>query len=390
MAAIVHTSCFSPIHGFSKVGCMMMGPSPSVSNTNPTTTSVVRRNFAVGGGGVGGVRSEVSTVETADQLVQLGKSDVRVSQIGIGAWSWGDTLLWNGSWDDKNIKETRDAFNAGMDGGLTFFDTAGWLGGDSSESLLGRAIKDRQMQGKSGKAIVATKFAPFPWRFSRSSVVAALKDSLSRLGLTNVDLYQLHWPGLWGNEGFLDGLGDAVDQGLVKAVGVSNYNEKRLRAAYNQLANRGVPLASNQVHYSLLYRLPEENGVKRTCDELGITLIAYSPLSQGILSGKYTAANPPSGPRGRTFNAAFLAKVAPLLSKMKEIGQRYDKSSTQVALNWLLAQGNVVPIPGAKTAAQASEFAGALGWELSRDEERELHIIARNVQPIQGFPAENF
>ncbi len=100
MAAIVHTSCLSPIHGFSKVGCMMMGPSPSVSNTNPTTTSVVRRNFAVGGGGgVGGARSEVSTVETADQLVQLGKSDVRVSQIGIGAWSWGDTLLWNGSWD---------------------------------------------------------------------------------------------------------------------------------------------------------------------------------------------------------------------------------------------------------------------------------------------------
>ncbi len=78
-----------------------MGPSPSVSNTIPTTTSVVRRNFAVGGGGgvVGGARSEVSTVETADQLVQLGKSDVRVSQIGIGAWSWGDTLLWNGSWD---------------------------------------------------------------------------------------------------------------------------------------------------------------------------------------------------------------------------------------------------------------------------------------------------
>ncbi len=99
MAAIVHTSCLSPIHGFSKVGCMMMGPSPSVSNTNPTTTSVVKRNFAVGGGGGGGARSEVSTVEAADQLVQLGKSDVRVSQIGIGAWSWGDTLLWNGSWD---------------------------------------------------------------------------------------------------------------------------------------------------------------------------------------------------------------------------------------------------------------------------------------------------
>lgn len=85
--------------------------------------------------------------------------------------------------------------------------------------------------------------------------------------------------------------------------------EKRLRKAHKRLAERGIPLASNQVHYNLLYRLPEKNGVKAACDELGVTLIAYSPLAQGILSGKYTPEKPPSGPRGSTYNRDFLSKV---------------------------------------------------------------------------------
>lgn len=294
------------------------------------------------------------------------------------------------------MNDTQDAFNVAMDNGLTFFDTAevygspSWVGGDDSESLLGRAIKDRERRSGPATAVVATKFAAYPWRFSRKNVVAALRDSLSRLGRPSIDLYQLHWPGLWGNEGFIDGLGDAVEQGLVKAVGVSNYNEKRLRAAHDQLSKRGIPLASNQVHYSLIYRFPEENNVKKTCEELGITLIAYSPLGQGVLSGKYSASNLPSGPRGRTYNADFLTQAAPLLNKMREIGNQYGKTPTQVALNWLLLQGNVVPIPGAKSASQAQEFAGALGWSLSEDEERELHHLASKVKPVIGFPAESF
>ncbi|KAG0602101.1 hypothetical protein M758_11G160500 [Ceratodon purpureus] len=340
--------------------------------------------------------SVLTSTDVADHLVRLGQSPVYVSPIGIGAWSWGDRLLWNNTWDEKNIMDSRDAFNVSMDNGLTFFDTAEvygspqWAGGDDSESLLGRAIKDRERRSGLGTATVATKFAALPWRFSRRSVVAALRDSLFRLGLPSIELYQLHWPGLWGNEGFIDGLGDAVEQGLVKAVGVSNYNEKRLRAAHDQLSKRGIALASNQVHYSLIYRYPEENNVKKTCDELGVTLIAYSPLGQGVLSGKYSASNLPAGPRGRTYNAEFLTKAAPLLSKMREIGNQYGKSPTQVALNWLLLQGNVVPIPGAKSASQAQEFAGALGWSLSEDEERELRYLATKVKPVVGFPAESF
>ncbi|PIA30225.1 hypothetical protein AQUCO_05700145v1 [Aquilegia coerulea] len=263
-----------------------------------------------------------------------------------------------------------------------------FTGAINSETLLGRFIKERKEKDPTAEVVVATKYAALPWRLGRKSVLSALKDSLSRLGLSSVELYQLHWPGIWGNEGYIDGLGDAVEQGLVKAVGVSNYSEKRLRAAYKQLKSRGIPLASNQVNYSLIYRLPEENSVKATCDELGITLIAYSPIAQGVLTGKYTPENPPTGPRGRIYTPDFLTKLQPLLNRIKEIGQNYNKTPTQVVLNWLVAQENVVPIPGAKNAEQAKEFAGALGWRLTNDEVNELRSLASQTKPVIGFPVE--
>ncbi|XP_020092341.1 uncharacterized oxidoreductase At1g06690, chloroplastic [Ananas comosus] len=349
-----------------------------------------------GGLGARAVASESNATAlrgAEEEKVKLGGSEVKVTKLGIGAWSWGDTAYWNDfEWDDRKLKAARAAFNASIDSGITFFDTAevygaGVMGAVNSETLLGRFIKERQ-QKESVEVAVATKFAALPWRFGRGSVLSALRNSLSRLGLSSVDLYQLHWPGIWGNEGYIDGLGDAVEQGLVKAVGVSNYSEKRLRDAYNQLKKRGIPLASNQVNYSLIYRLPEENGVKAACDELGITLIAYSPIAQGALTGKYTPENPPTGPRGRIYTPEFLAKLQPLLNRIKEIGQNYGKTQTQVVLNWLICQGNVVPIPGAKNAEQATEFAGALGWQLTDQEIEELRSVASETKPVIGFPVE--
>lgn len=325
--------------------------------------------------------------------VALGGSGVSVTKLGVGAWSWGDTTYWNEfRWDDTKLKAAKGAFDASIDCGITFFDTAevygaGVSGAINSESLLGRFIKERQRKEQVDVA-VATKFAALPWRFGRGSVICALKASLDRLGVSSVELYQLHWPGIWGNEDYLDGLGDAVEQGLVKAVGVSNYSEKRLRDAYERLRKRGVPLASNQVNYSLIYRNPEENGVKAACDELGVTLIAYSPIAQGALTGKYTPESPPKGPRGRIYTPEFLTKLQPLINRIKEIGGSYGRTSTQVVLNWLVCQGNVVPIPGAKNAEQAREFAGALGWSLAPDEVEELRSMARQVKPVIGFPVE--
>ncbi|XP_027346860.1 uncharacterized oxidoreductase At1g06690, chloroplastic isoform X1 [Abrus precatorius] len=338
-----------------------------------------------------------ATLKTVvEEKMKLGGSDLKVTRLGIGAWSWGDTTYWNNfEWNDRNEKAARDAFNASIDGGLTFFDTAEVygsglaLGAINSEILLGRYIKERKELDPDVEVAVATKFAALPWRFGRQSVLNALKDSLCRLGLTSVDLYQLHWPGVWGNEGYIDGLGDAVEKGLVKAVGVSNYSEKRLREAYEKLKKRGIPLASNQVNYSLIYRAPEENGVKAACDELGITLIAYSPIAQGVLTGKYTPDKPPTGPRSRIYTPEFLTRLQPLLNRISEIGEKYDKTSTQVSLNWLVAKGNVVPIPGAKTKEQAEEFRGALGWRLTDEEAAELRSLASEIRPVVGFPVEN-
>ncbi|XP_047333005.1 uncharacterized oxidoreductase At1g06690, chloroplastic [Impatiens glandulifera] len=328
--------------------------------------------------------------------LKLGGSDLKVTKLGIGAWSWGDTSYWNNfEWDDRKMKAAKTAFDTSLDCGITLIDTAEVYGSKlsfgaiNSETLLGKFIKERKEKDPQVEIAVATKFAALPWRFGRQSVISALKDSLSRLELSSIELYQLHWPGLWGNEGYLDGLADAVEQGLVKAVGVSNYNEKRLRAAHEQLRKRGIPLASNQVNYSLIYRLPEENGVKTACDELGVTIIAYSPIAQGALTGKYTPANPPTGPRGRIYTPELLTRLQPLIKRIKEIGDKNGKTATQVVLNWLICQENVVPIPGAKNADQAREFAGALGWKLGNEEIDELRSLALEIKPVIGFPVEN-
>lgn len=343
------------------------------------------------------VASEDFTALKADkEKVSLGASELKVARLGIGAWSWGDTTYWNNfEWDDRKLKAAKAAFDVSVDSGITFFDTAEVYGSRlsfgaiNSETLLGRFIKERKEKDPTVEVAVATKFAALPWRLGRQSVINALKDSLCRLGLSSVDLYQLHWPGVWGNEGYIDGLGDAVEEGLVKAVGVSNYSERRLRDAYDKLKKRGIPLASNQVNYSLIYRAAEENGVKSACDELGVSLIAYSPIAQGILTGKYSPENLPSGPRSQIYNSEFLVRLQPLLNRIREIGEGYGKTCTQVALNWLVAQENVVPIPGAKTAEQAEEFAGALGWRLTDEEIKELRSLASQIRPPTGFPVEN-
>ncbi|KAL5791674.1 hypothetical protein ACOSP7_000268 [Xanthoceras sorbifolium] len=338
---------------------------------------------------------DFATVKTGEEKVKLGGSDLKVTRVGIGAWSWGDNSYWNNfEWDDRKMKAAKAAFDTSIDNGITLFDTAEVygstlsLGAVNSETLLGRFIRERKERDPKVEVAVATKFAALPWRLGRQSVLTALKGSLCRLGLSSVELYQLHWPGVWGNEGYIDGLGDAVEQGLVKAVGVSNYSEKRLRDAYEKLKKRGIPLASNQVNYSLINRAPEENGVKATCDELGITLIAYSPIAQGALTGKYTPENTPTGPRGRIYTREFLAKLQPLLNRINKIGEGYNKTPTQVVLNWLIAQENVVPIPGAKTAKQAAEFAGAVGWRLTDEQVNELRSLASEIQPVIGFPVE--
>ncbi|MEP0805993.1 MAG: aldo/keto reductase [Chloroflexota bacterium] len=294
-------------------------------------------------------------------------------EMGLGAWQWGDRLVWQfgQGYSDEAIRE---AFKLAVEEGIRFIDTAEVYGNGLSEHLLGRFLKETEQP-----VLIATKYFPFPWRFSRSSVPRALKHSLERLDVESVDLYQIHWPTpLMSVDRMMDGLAECVKSGMTRTVGVSNFNQTQMLAAYSALARQNIPLASNQVHYSLLNRKVEKNGLLARCRELGIRLIAYSPLEMGLLTGKYNVKSRPPGMRSRTY-ASLLPKIEPLLKLMTTIGQDHGgKTNAQVALNWLICKG-ALPIPGAKNVRQAQENIGALGWRLTEAEVASLDEMSDKV-----------
>ena len=294
--------------------------------------------------------------------------------LGVGAWAWGDRLLW-GYGSEYQKEDVRGAFDASLAAGVRLFDTAEAYAQGQSEQMLGEFVKTT-----SEPVLVATKFMPFPWRLNRASLLRALRGSLTRLGLERVDLYQIHQALPPVNvETWMAALADALQAGLTRAVGVSNYDRNRTQRAYDTLIREGIYLASNQVEYSLLNRKVEKEGLLKQCHELGVTLIAYSPLAMGILSGKYSSANPPRGVRGARYNRKYLEKIDPLLTALKRMGGTHSgKTSAQVALNWLICKGSL-PIPGAKNRLQAEQNAGALGWQLSADEVAELDEMSDRV-----------
>nr|WP_246841290.1 aldo/keto reductase [Chroococcidiopsis sp. TS-821] len=302
--------------------------------------------------------------------------------MGCGTWAWGNRLLWG--YDESMDSQLQAVFNLCVSNGVTLFDTGdsygtGRLNG-RSELLLGRFTHEYQGINKEDICI-ATKLAAYPWRLTRQSMVKAGKSSAQRLG--RVDLVQMHWSTAnyapWQEGALLDGLADLYEQGLVKGVGLSNYGPKRLQWVHKRFTERGVPIATLQVQYSLLSTYPvTQLRVKDVCDELGIKLIAYSPLALGILTGKYSEKGPfPKGIRGLLFRQ-LLPGTQPLLSCLREIAQLRNKTMSQVALNWCICKGTI-PIPGAKTVEQAKENIGALGWKLDASEIAELDRVAASV-----------
>jgi aryl-alcohol dehydrogenase-like predicted oxidoreductase len=302
------------------------------------------------------------TTQTSER-VKLGNTDIDISPIGVGTWAWGDRFMWSygKTHTDADIAA---AFDAALALGINFFDTAEVYGLGRSERLLGQFISVARPP-----VVVATKFMPFPFWLTKNALRRALRNSLKRLGLAQVDLYQMHFPSPPVSvETWMGAMADAVEAGLVRAVGVSNYDMRQMGRAHNALATHGVTLASNQVFYSLLHRDPEFNGVVQLCKDLNVTLIAYSPLEKGILTGKYTPDNPPPGLRQRRYNHEYLKKVQPLIEMLREFGEAHGgKTEAQVALNWTICKG-AVPIPGAKNTRQVISNAGALGWRLTDDE----------------------
>ncbi|MBE9207123.1 aldo/keto reductase [Nostoc sp. LEGE 06077] len=311
------------------------------------------------------------------ETITLGKNGPTVPPLCIGTWAWGDKLFWNyGS--DYGQEQLQAAFTAALEAGVTFFDTAEIYGMGLSEKFLGQFIKHTQQTVQ-----VATKFGPVPWRFTGQSVSDALTESLKRLQLERIELYQVHWPFAFflSQETLMNTLADEVKRGRIGAVGVSNYSASQMREAHQILAARGIPLAVNQVSYSLLTRQVESSGIIATARNLGVTILAYSPLAQGLLTGKYTAENLDMLSGARKIDSKFskegLQKIAPVISLLRSIGEKRDHTPAQVALNWLIAQGNVIPIAGVKTAEQVKQNIGALDWQLNNDEIEELEKITR-------------
>jgi aryl-alcohol dehydrogenase-like predicted oxidoreductase len=291
--------------------------------------------------------------------------------LGIGTMAWSRSRML-GYGHKLGLDEIRPIFTAALASGIRFFDTAEAYA--QSEKLLGKLLRETDQV-----PFIATKYAPWPWRFSRRALIGALDRSLSRLGLDRVDLYQIHMPvGFVSQAKLWESLAEVVESGRARYVGVSNYPADLMRRAHAALAKRSIALVSNQVEYSLVKRAPEVNGQLEACRELGIHLIAYSPLGRGVLSGRYSPGRSPADSR-RFFNQfknEELERVLPLIQSLKAIGEKVQKSPAQVALNWLSRQPMVIPIPGANQVEHVRSSAGSVNWSMTEEEANQIDRAA--------------
>ncbi|ACB40704.1 aldo/keto reductase [Pyrobaculum neutrophilum] len=305
--------------------------------------------------------------------VRLGKTDMLVSRVGLGAWQFsGD------AWGAITYEQAKAVVAKAAEAGINFFDTAAVYGRGKSEEYLGRALKEL---GLRGHVYIATKIHG-DW-LRRADVLTSAENQRRRLGVDAIDLYQVHWPACWHNTPICETmktLEELVDRGLVRYIGVSNFPVQLLDYARSCLSR--VDIATSQNRYNLVEREADKELLPYLKRE-GIALIAWSPLAKGLLTGKYSAESPPTFEDVRRADPLFLPQnlrlVQPLIDELKRLAAAYGKTPAQIALNWLTRDPSVVPIPGAKTPQQAEENAGAAGWTLSEEDWRRLDALGREI-----------
>jgi pyridoxine 4-dehydrogenase len=310
----------------------------------------------------------------------------------VGTWAWGNQLLWG--YDPARDETLRQCFRRAVALGLHFFDTADSYGTGRfkgrSEILLGQFCSELPPADRDALT-VATKLAPFPWRLGRQGFRAPFAASRQRLQ-GHLDLVQLHWSTAryapWQEGPLLDGLVDLQLAGEVAAVGVSNLGPVRLRQVHRHLQERGVALRSLQVQMSLLAPQPTQpGGLVDLCRELGIELIAYSPLALGVLTQPPGDPPPwPPGPRGLLYRRLWQG-CQPLLLQLERMARERGVSQAAVALNWCRAHG-AMPIVGLRRPDQAEAAAAALTWDLG---DAELGVLdAASASWAVAMPANPF
>jgi aryl-alcohol dehydrogenase-like predicted oxidoreductase len=316
------------------------------------------------------------------QLRPLGKTEIFVSPIGLGVMEFSGGKGIMGRMFPVIPQEEKNAIiKAALDGGINWFDTAEMYGGGISERSLAAALKAAGMSDKD--VLVATKWLPV-MRTARN-ITHSIEDRLQNLEGYSIANFMVHQP--WGfstPESEMNAMADLVEAGKIRSVGISNFSADRMRRAHAALAKRGLPLAVNQMRYSLLSREIENNGVLDTARELGVTIIAYTPLARGVLSGKYHK-TPQLLSRMAGWRRARIQrdikKSIRLINAMDEIAAASGVTIAQVALNWVINfKGDiVVAIPGATKLQQAVENADAMKFRLSADELACLDELSRSL-----------
>ncbi len=316
--------------------------------------------------------------------VTLGSTGIAVTPIGLGCWQFsGGKGMAGRYWPDLGQEAVSDIVRASLEAGVNWFDTAEAYGAGRSETALSTAL---QAAGRpNGSVVIATKWMPV--LRAAGSIRRTLSSRQTHLSPYAIDLHQVHiaYGSLSTKKAQVEAMARLADEGKIRAVGVSNFSARAMRLAARVLERHGLPLASNQVRYSLLDRRVESNGVLAAARELGASIIAYSPLAQGLLSGKFHE-DPEllartGGPRRvqPRFRPRGLSRSAPLVEALGRVAAEHGATSAQVALRWLIqAHGDtVVAIPGASNVRQAASNAGAMDLELDEAEVATLDRLSR-------------
>lgn len=316
-------------------------------------------------------------MENKNLLRPLGQSDLMLTPIGLGCWQFSKQKNLAGKfWPSLEDELIGKVVSLSLEGGINWFDTAEVYGNGASEEALSKALQ--AVGKKPGELIIATKWWPF-FRFA-SNIPKTIDKRIKALTPYPIDLYQVHQPFGFSNEkSEVSAMARLVKEKHIRHIGVSNFSAAKMQSAWDTLHKLGIPLVSNQMSYSLLNRKIESNGVMDLAKKLGISIIAYSPLAQGVLTGKFHD-NPElikkTGFRKSTsqFKSAGLKKSRPLIMSLKELALKYEVTAAQIALNWVINfHGDTVfAIPGATKEIHVKENTGALSFRLSDEDMKRL------------------
>jgi aryl-alcohol dehydrogenase-like predicted oxidoreductase len=320
--------------------------------------------------------------EDIKSLRRLGTSDIMISPIGLGCWQFSKGRGLSGSyWAALDDAEIERILAAAVAGGINWFDTAEAYGRGESEKALAKGLM--ALGRSAGEVVIADKWHPVLRR--ASSITRTIGERLARLSPFPIDLYQIHNPlSVSSIASQMKAMAGLVEAGKIRAIGVSNFSRKQMEKAHRLLNELGLPLVSNQVRYSLIDRGIETSGVLDSAKDLGVTIIAYSPLAQGILSGPFHDDPELARKHGgfRKFMPAFwpsgLAKSKPVVEALRRIAAAHGATPSQAAINWLIAfhGETVVAIPGASRAGQVEDFAAAASFSLTDLERDELDRVS--------------